>query len=111
MLLVGVGPIIKIYSTPMSKQTNFPPAECKLTVSVQFLVCVVTVVVGIRGVEGQGDAGGEDGHQDEVLEGLGESSEFKHSQTEREGEQVKCSSVNLLSRTWLFIQNLRIMKL
>ena len=88
MLLVGVGPIIKIYSTPMSKQTNFPPAECKLTVSVQFLVGVVTVVVGIRGVEGQGDAGGEDGHQDEVLEGLGESSEFKHSQTEKEGEQV-----------------------
>ena len=74
MLLVGVGPIIKIYSTPMSKQTNFPPADYKLTVSVQFLVCVVTVVVGIRGVEGQGGARGEDGHQDEVLEGLDKSS-------------------------------------
>ena len=107
MLLVGVGPIIKIYSTPMSKQTNFPPAECKLTVSVQFLVCVVTVVVGIRGVEGQGDAGGEDGHQDEVLEGLGESS----NRVRQKGRGSKCSSVNLLSRTWLFIQNLRIMKL
>ena len=58
----------------MSKQTNFPQAEYKLTDSVQFLVCVVTVVVWVRGVEGQRDAGGEDGHQDEVLEGLGESS-------------------------------------
>ena len=91
----------------MSKQTNFPPAEYKLTDSVQFLVCVVTVVVGVRGVESQRDAGGEDGHQDEVLEGLGESS----NRVRQKERGSKCSSVNLLSRTWLFIQNLRIMKL
>ena len=34
------------------------------------LVCVVTVIVGVGGVEGEGDAGGQDGHQDEVFEHL-----------------------------------------
>ena len=105
LLLVCVGPLIKIYSTPISKQTNFPPAKHKLTVSVQFLVCVVTVVVGVGGVEGQGDTGRQDGHEDEVLEGLGKSS----NRIRQRGSE--CSSVNLQSRTWLFIQNLRIMKL
>ena len=107
LLLVCVGPLIKIYSTPISKQTNFPPAKHKLTVSVQFLVCVVTVVVGVGGVEGQGDASRQDGHEDEVLEGLGKSS----NRIRQRGRRSEYSSVNLQSRTWLFIQNLRIMKL
>ena len=106
MLLVCVGPLIKICLTPICKQTNFPPAKHKLTVSVQFLVCVVTVVVGVGGVHAQGDAGGEDGHQDEVLEGLGKSS----NRFRQRARGTECS-VNLQSRTWLFIQNLRIMKL
>ena len=36
----------------------------------QQFVGVVTVIVGVGSVEGQGDAGGEDGDQDEVFKEL-----------------------------------------